>query len=621
MAAAWTSLPSSSHEMAMQVQDDSDDEPVLKTKGTKAAKTKKNKKPAASSPKSRPSGGKDKDNKKATTSRPSSPKQKAAETVVVVEERIVEEEVVDQQPLEEKLLDEDVIEVDPQAYDDATGEDVDYAKYATFAASHFYGRTGESDDIPAVPADNDPLFNKDNKEWNENHNHYALTGQSLAQVVVKKAKLELPQEVVASTASRDLVWRIAQLPDDKRDSLIEKVFIRVRMPDETKANLERIKEGKDPNTKSDCLIARAVEFAYAQKPYEFRLSDGKTRKTTILITARRGGQMATFRLGAISTQGIAQSEWDNYLAFLKFELGDAAKGDEDDAANVEPWGFEEEEECKIVVAHLEEARQFVFTDEEILKLIDPSLTGNTATRLREAQDACKALATQIQNRPVEETTQLSEELIQMQEQVQILQKKCDEQRRAFENSKSGNRMFQIAEINNKNRARQDYLDLTVAAGRDAQDIDYVLDGEKEDEELNPFARKPMNTRNMWDMSVRNKEARKKIAKRENVANYEEMEIDPKTGKIIAKDGAPADSTGSPAAKKPTSNSPSPKMQSLFAPQGNGRGFPAESLSPNTSNVMKRKNEQAFFADVLQMLNKGLPANGDLGGQHDAKRRK
>lgn len=193
-------------------------------------------------------------------------------------------------------------------------------------------------------------------------------------------------------------------------------------------------------------------------------------------------------------------------------------------------------------------------------MVDSRLVGNASIRLRLLEAETAAIKNQIINSGAAAAQrivssgrldQLREELERCQEAEIAAREVVTANRIHFEGTpsepnKEGTRTLQIAEICNRNKARQDYLDLTIArknADSEARLKKLELKREREGGlaagamveglgggGLNPFARKPMNFVNMWDLSVRNADAKVGIATKMGV-DVERLESD-ETGKIV-----------------------------------------------------------------------------------------
>ncbi|CAD7969348.1 unnamed protein product [Amoebophrya sp. A25] len=369
----------------------------------------------------------------------------------------------------------------------------------------------------------------------------------------KKAQaeeVEVPADVVKATINRDLIARLADIPD--RDLYVEGAYVRVRIKRE--GEYKEFKNGRKTWI-SPYVVARAVSFDFSTTPYDFPLANGSTKRTTLVLRIMRGTRQIVVNLIQVAQDPITIDEWATYKRWMAFELHwkNTIKEEKEKKTNEEmkepnegdnaAAGFQLDEqhelECNGIEKKLNEVRNFVFTDDVVRNIIDPHLTGNASTRLREAQSTVAALRQQIESAEAAEIRALREELDQMVEVEVAARAQVDLQRNNFESGQGGKRMFQIAQINNKNRARQDYLDLTVAAGREQAlpEDGFVLEeaGGGNADELNPFARKPMNVRNMWDMSVRNKDHL--VAFASNLGcRVDELVVD-KKGKVVTQKAA------------------------------------------------------------------------------------
>mmetsp|Transcript_9606 Transcript_9606/g.23580 ORF Transcript_9606/g.23580 Transcript_9606/m.23580 type:complete len:593 (+) Transcript_9606:281-2059(+) len=434
-----------------------------------------------------------------------------------------------------------------------------------------------------------------------------------------EAEKVVPAELQGATISRSSLYRLSILPDKERDAWVAKnPYVRIkdrRPPPQTSGDVDKEAVNK-------YVLARIIRFDWLPEPYEVQLvrelPDGaykrpdcvdakmdtsvETRETTICVVCARGTQERTYKFGYISEDTKTLStEFQSYVKWLSEERRQAAQyNDEEMPENAaENWGEQESEDCAHIKRAIQEINDFVFDEEAIRSMIDPSLAGNASMRLREAKEVVRSLGEQIAIRGHADCQELLKDYDKAVKREAEAKRACEESRMEFE--EKADRMFRIAQINNRSRERQDYLDLTVAAdaaGRVNADEE-ELDNEGE-VELNPFARAPMNPRNMWDMSVRNKDSMQKLAARLNV-RVDDLETD-SVGKVYTKGNKPAgNGSTSPGARSPGGT----KASARAAPEvaaANGRA------------------QAAFFQEVLGLLKRPADA-GVQPGNSTAKRQK
>lgn len=256
--------------------------------------------------------------------------------------------------------------------------------------------------------------------------------------------------------------------------------------------------------------------------YKVTMGDGLEKHTEMEIHLARGTAQRTFKLDVVSNDNkVSDREWESYERWVEQEAkmdnhaemlnGIVADGKLDELF---------EEKMNKSRQELEKLANYKFEEKHINDMLqsgtmDLSLS---SVRYREIHEAVTALRQQIAQtsygpaRVRELRDKLEVELEALAHERQEMNKtRLHYEYRGNEN----HRIFEITEINNRNKARQDELDQALAvkekdlakAKRDGTD-EPAEDGE--DNTLNPFARRECNPRNMWDMKTHVKEVEAKI---------------------------------------------------------------------------------------------------------------
>jgi len=422
------------------------------------------------------------------------------------------------------------------------------------------------------------------EEWTQNQ--YAVTGTQAEPGYEK----DMPPNIIKCTASRELLFRAREFPVELQEQFFQGAYVRLC------AGAGYSGTGTDKEWVKKYLVCRIVRFEKApdsEAPYSVKIQQGSQKfvkegiRTRIVVS--RGNLQVGYKLSSVSSEPILPREWRNlslYSAMVDKKEAEAALASGEDLETItikkhrpHSWSEMDLKDLEVIAARLEMAHHYSFGDEQINKMVGDRM-GNASIRFRCLQSDADCLRQQIIHSgnclgpsavSSGKVAQLRAQLDDKKEEVAAAGVVVEANRIHFEQGDQGERTLMISEINNRNLKLQDRLDRAVAIRTRKEG------GGGEQGELNPFARKPMLVRNMWDMQLRNKESQKRVTEKHGI-------------KFETEQGGSGNKNANKANKKekPNTSSPAPAGTGKKAAEGNklfAGGAIGSAMGSNSNSVV------------------------------------